>query len=502
MGSWMLRLRAVVALVLVAAFYAIALACVAGLSFASWEVAHFTAQVRGRGILWVGLAALALFAAAIIVAWSIIPRRDRFAPPGPELLRSEHPQLFKEIQRVAQMVGEREPMHTYLVPEVNAFVTERGGFMGFFGTRVMGLGLGLLSTLTVAELRSVIAHEFGHFAGGDVKLLPWIGKARAAMIRTVSNLAKSIETGSGELGLVVLIFWLVRAPFEAFARFFIRFTQSLSRAQEIAADSMAIAVAGSKTHARALATVNRAGLVFGAYFREDVEPLMAVGRLPPLAVGFTRFLSSGLVSRAFEHIQSTEPGPADPYDSHPPLHERLAHAARLDTVVVARKNDSEPALTLLSDVAGCELALANFVTDNTLERVSWEASGAHLVKLWRHDFARYGKNWGSMPVLTLPNNLDSISGLLRGTVMAAAPADQMMRIASRVTFLGTALTLVDRGFEVRNQPGETISFVRGDVTLDPSPVISDFFSSTNGRAAWEAFWKRAEMSDAAFPQVA
>ena len=81
------------------------------------------------------------------------------------------------------------PTEVYLVADVNAFVTTRGGFMGFGSRRVMGLGLPLLQTLGVRELRAVLAHEFGHYHGGDTKLGPWIYKTRAAIGRTLQGLA-------------------------------------------------------------------------------------------------------------------------------------------------------------------------------------------------------------------------------------------------------------------------------------------------------------------------
>lgn len=52
--------------------------------------------------------------------------------------------------------------------------------MGVGSKRVMGLGLPLLNALTVSELRAVLAHEFGHFVGGDTSLGKWIHKTRSA----------------------------------------------------------------------------------------------------------------------------------------------------------------------------------------------------------------------------------------------------------------------------------------------------------------------------------
>ncbi len=91
-----------------------------------------------------------------MVFWSLLPRWQKFVAHGPDLLRAEHPKHFKEIDRVAAFTGQQPPLHVSLVPEVNAFVTERGEVMGLFSTRVMGLSLGLLSSLSVAQVRGVL----------------------------------------------------------------------------------------------------------------------------------------------------------------------------------------------------------------------------------------------------------------------------------------------------------------------------------------------------------
>jgi heat shock protein HtpX len=83
----------------------------------------------------------------------------------------------------------------YLIGQVNAFVADRGGIMGFGSRRVMGIGLPLLSILTVSELRGVLAHEFAHYYGGDTRLGPWVYKTQSAMIRTFQNIGKLGSAG-------------------------------------------------------------------------------------------------------------------------------------------------------------------------------------------------------------------------------------------------------------------------------------------------------------------
>jgi len=80
------------------------------------------------------------------------------------------------------------PREVYLIPSSNAWVASRGGIMGIGSRRVMAVGIPLLQTLTISPFSAVLAHEFGHYRGGDVKLGPWIYKTRLAILRTVLGL--------------------------------------------------------------------------------------------------------------------------------------------------------------------------------------------------------------------------------------------------------------------------------------------------------------------------
>ena len=81
---------------------------------------------------------------------------------------------------------------------------------------------------------------------------------------------------------------------------------------------------------------------------------------------------------------------------HPPLAERVAHAAKLNRQVPSRPMDDEPGLTLLADVGACELTLAKFVTErDALLPVSWEASGDCLWTGWRKELRELGRAYRS-----------------------------------------------------------------------------------------------------------
>jgi len=277
--------RAAIAIVLMVGFYALAAGmafALAWIPYAAWAYGH---RFNFR---------LAFFClgGAYLILRAIVPRRDRFEAPGPRLQPERQPRLFEEIRGIAGASGQEMPAEVYLVPDVNAWVAQRGGVMGVGGRRIMGLGLPLLQAVSVSEMRAIVAHEFGHYFGGDVKLGPVIYRTREALVRTVI----ALHQHSGFL----------QKPFEWYAALFFRVTHAVSRHQELQADALAARIAGADALARGLRTVHGAGLAFGTYWAQEVAPVLGAGYLPPLAVGFSRFLEQPRVNDLLRQAVETE----------------------------------------------------------------------------------------------------------------------------------------------------------------------------------------------------
>ena len=218
--------------------------------------------------------------------------------------------------------------------------------MGVGGRRIMGLGLPLLQAVSVSEMRAIVAHEFGHYFGGDVKLGPLIYRTREALVRTVI----ALHQHSGFL----------QKPFEWYAALFFRVTHEVSRHQELQADALAARIAGADALARGLRTVHGASLAFGTYWAQEVALVLGAGYLPPLAVGFSRFLEQPRVTHVLREAVETEEreGKADPYDTHPSLRERLAALARRSgPPPLARPGDDGRAIALLDALPEVEKEL-------------------------------------------------------------------------------------------------------------------------------------------------
>jgi heat shock protein HtpX len=222
----------------------------------------------------------------------------------------DHPKLFEILAGIATATRQDMPSEVYLTAEVNAWVMDRGGMMGFGSRRVMGLGLSLLQVLRVSQLRAVVAHEFGHFHGGDTKLGPWIYKTRAAISRTLEGLAECSS--------------LLQKPFLWYGKAFLRMTHVVSRRQEFTADTLAARVVGFRPLIEGLKLTYGAAYAFDAYWLNEVAPVLRYGFHPPLAEGFRRYLASPRIAAAISTSLDRElaEGETNSYDTH-----HFAHAS-------------------------------------------------------------------------------------------------------------------------------------------------------------------------------
>jgi Zn-dependent protease with chaperone function len=465
--------RALVAVVLMAGFYVMALAIAGVLLFIPYAEWHWAHRIHVKLVL-------ACVLGAGVLLWSILPRRDRFVPPGPRLDRARHPELFQELERISAATGQEVPEEAYLEYEVNAWVSQRGGLMGWGGRRVMAVGLPLLRVLTVSQLRGVLGHEFGHYHGGDTRLGPWIYKTREALFRTLRAL------GSNES-------WL-RYPFIGYAKIFFRVSGAISRRQELAADRLAAKIVGSRIFGGALRVVEEAGLAYRPYLDSELFPVLNLGHRPPVAEGFARFLASPRVaSQVQELVQKRMKSPAsDPYQTHPPLPERLAAISELPSSG-SEPADDRPAIALLGDIDRLELELLLSVTGNDkvrgLKPVAWEDMPQQaLVPAWRErvkgaSAALSGVSPSAFPELT-PKRLEEI-GQAISKEKRLAPADAQALARSTLS-AALALQMVDAGWTLRSEPGEDVVVARGKDEVDTFSVFSRLDQGQLTAEEWRA----------------
>ena len=460
MNKGSLVARSIVAILLLIGFYALALGIAGGLLW----VVYAQVFIAERVILKLAFVCVVL---AGVILWSILPRVDRFEPPGPLLSETDHPRLFALIRDIAKRTDQGMPSAVYLVADVNAFVAQRGGIMGFFSRRVMGIGLPLLSLLSVSQLRAVIAHEFGHYHGGDTKLGPWIYKTRGAIVRTIVSLAEGGST-------------IVRKPFEWYGMLFLRTTHAISRAQELAADALAARVVGAKHLIDGLKAVHGGSAAYGAFLQHEYAPVLAAGYRPPLAHGFRAFVDDKRVRSSLDQLiaKEIEETDLDPFDTHPPLAQRIEALEHLEQLT--RDTDDSPAIELLGDADLAEADLVRGGESKPLERLAWSKVAERvLLPQWQKNTDDVARELGRVTLAELvkpPARLGKLAARVLKQDLSEEP-DAASRIGAHLVAAAVCSTLAAAGWSVKNRVGRPIVLRKGELRLTP---FKDFTALAEG----------------------
>ena len=487
MAARSLAARAVLAVLLLVGFYLLALGIAGALLFLPY------AEMRWGHRIHLQLALFSI-AGAGIVLWSALPKRDPFRAPGPLLYLKEQPRLFALIDALAKETGQKEPDDVYLVHDVNAFVTQRGGFPGFGGRRVMGIGLPVLQFLTVSELRAVLAHEFGHFHGGDTSLGVFIYQTRAGIERTIQSLA------SADARLASL-----QGPFVAYGRFFLRTTEEISRAQESAADVLAARIAGPRALIDALKKLRVNAMAFRPYLNTEFSPAIGMGLLPPIGEGFQRFVEVPEIRRQIDErlgdiieLSKKELAERDPdahlYDSHPPLPERIAALEALELPDPA--TDDRLAVSLLDDLPALDAELTRAIlVPEVAERgkdARWEDVGAAYVENFRKNLVPYVACFARLPTESLAAGFARIEEVIleqqRKEALPGWNGEPEARKQHVRWLAGAALTLaaIGRGHSAFALPGQPLLMRGPRGEFEPFEVVNRIGKDELGDAEWRA----------------
>lgn len=309
-------LRALLAVVMLAGFYVLALGVVGGL--AALDVAVVASGKLGFAVIKLLLVTvpviLTVFSGVLMIGSR--SRRGEEGMEGVRLTEAEQPELWAKVRRVAASVGTRPPDEIRLVSLVNAGVTEKARLLGLIpGRRLLFVGVPLMAGLTERELESVLAHEFGHYANRDTRLSGITYRGRAAIIHTLQQIAGTHGPNS-----------ILAKIFLAYAKLYFRVSEAVCRRQELAADAASVRVAGRAATVSSLGKIRPLGTVWAFYQDTYVGIGVASGYLPREVMhGFSQVLADpGRQGEMRKLVEEAPPEAESPYDSHPPISRRVA----------------------------------------------------------------------------------------------------------------------------------------------------------------------------------
>jgi hypothetical protein len=335
----------------------------------------------------------------------------------------------------------------------------------------------------------VLAHEFGHFHGGDTKLGPWIYKTRAAIGRTLEGLAGYNS--------------LLQKPFLWYGNAFLRITHGISRRQEFAADALAARIVGPRPLIQGLKLSYSAAYAFEAYWLNEVAPVLRYGYHPPLAEGLRRYLASPRVAAAISTSLDRElvEGETNPYDTHPPLRARIA--------ALGPQSDRDtpepdpPAISLLGEVAELETRLVNAMSTEPAAQasqlVAWDDVGGKIwVPTWEAYAGEYAKVLSGITPRTLPQlarNLYSFSERLRESDGAHLAPEERHGQAAAILGVALAAALSRNGWEFHVLPGDDVVCERHGTLIKPFEIVPRLAAGELTAEAWQEFSIGAGIAD-------
>ncbi|MFF9041405.1 M48 family metalloprotease [Streptomyces sp. NPDC014892] len=338
-------LRALRALVLLAGFYLLGVILLAALAGADYLLhLHAPSGVAAKLYVVSVLLAIPLVRGLFMLR---TPKGEEL--PGLPVTDADEPELWRTVRELADQVGTRAPSRIVLTADVNAAVAEDARLLGLLpGPRRLYLGVPLLQGLTEAQLRAVLAHELGHYSNSDTRLAALTVRGRAQVLRTVRHFeeradktagrerarqekknakaaAKGKKTREIDTGHAGLTYRAMAKIYIGYAKLYMRATLAGSRRQEYAADLASVRVAGRDATASALREIPALDAAFGFYMN-SYATLGAEARLMPPRGEFFGGYGRMLSARQLELVglrTDLPTEPASPYDSHPPIADRV-----------------------------------------------------------------------------------------------------------------------------------------------------------------------------------
>jgi heat shock protein HtpX len=478
--------RSIFALVLFIGYYVLAIA-MAGLLVL---IPYVGLKFGVRGSFWVLAFYFSCVAASGLILWSVVPRPERFKAPGPKLTPASDPRLFEEIFRLARELGQKAPREAYLMPDVTAWVSERGGFMGVGSRRIVAVGLLLLEALSIGEFRAVLAHEFGHYRRGDTRLGPLIYRTRSTIGRTLQHLPFLSHFGKTAAALGSAL----QHPFVLYGNWFLRITQAISRRQEYLADELSATTAGRDTAVSALRKTFIAEMGFQMYWNNLLALALNAGVLPPYADGFREYTGfephQVLAEKALSwHIENVW---SEPHDSHPSLGERIK---ALDALPAGREPEAASAISLLEDLSGREKQLFTFMNPEDgpkLKPVGWDdVTAAALIPYWAGLAKAHSADLAGVTPKDLPSRMPELAewGRRMGRTSGQPlpddlPEDQAKAYATGMVAVTIVTKMIERGWQASAGPGQYTVLRLGERSWEPFRITNAFADGERTVEEW------------------
>jgi Zn-dependent protease with chaperone function len=373
------------------------------------------ASAAGKGGFVGYLAGAAVGLIAVFLLKGLLGIRRGGLERGVELRADDEPLLFDFLHRLADEIGAPRPHRVFIAPEVNAAVFYDLSLVNLIvpSKKNLVLGLGAVNSLTLSELKAVLAHELGHFAQRSMAVGRWVYIAqqvaaqlvfrRDALDRALLWLSRFHIALIFVFGTLRLIVWSIRAVIDTLFGVVVAAERALSREMELQADLVSVSIAGSDALVHALHRLSgadagwertlevleqvqlRGGAVEDAYAVQN-EVLRRLRRIldEPTLGASPQLPAEG--REAFRVFDVELAQPPRMWLTHPPAREREDNAKRR---YVAVELDDRSAWCLFQDAEGLKRAMTGALVhclnpDGQVPPISPELTQQVIVEEYGH----------------------------------------------------------------------------------------------------------------------
>jgi Zn-dependent protease with chaperone function len=323
-----------------------------------------------------------------------------------QITEAQQPDLFKLINDIATQAGSDKPARVYLSHRVNAcvFYNSYSFWSLLFPVRKnLELGLGLFNTLSISELSTIIAHEFGHFSQKSMKFGPYVYHAN----RVIYNMLYENQSWEQSVENIGQKHWALRL-FTSFSLAYANMIKSimqkvyefinvrymsLSRQMEFHADSVSVEICGTVPFRMAmmkmewidtamnetLDTLNgltKNNIKAGNLFELQDRTLQILAKYNK--VTYSNQTIDITTTEANKNYYRPRVKVADQWASHPATSERLENAAALNKV---RPIDTHPSWQLFID--------SSFVQKSVTEHLYRQNQMNDATEISADDYEKY-----------------------------------------------------------------------------------------------------------------
>jgi Zn-dependent protease with chaperone function/tetratricopeptide (TPR) repeat protein len=208
---------------------------------------------------------------AVSVFKSLFNRRSQ-GEQGIRKTEAECPRLHAVLREVAEKTESRPIDDVYINPGSSIGVRqENRGPFGLFGVRrILGLGLATLDSLSIGELKAILAHEYAHFSHRDTAYGCFIDRAMTSIHYSLFGMAQA----GGSINYVNPFYWF----FVLYARALGMLAAGFSRSREYMADRVAAYHYGKIAFVQGLMRVATEGVLFDTTVGKNISSLLDEGK--------------------------------------------------------------------------------------------------------------------------------------------------------------------------------------------------------------------------------